>query len=75
MDTTLTLDEFHYKTVVEKARAIGKTPAEYLQILIDADNLTFDEMLAPARKGFEGMSDDDVNELVDRAQKAARRQE
>lgn len=71
MDTTITLDEAHFKTLVAKARALGKTPEQYLQALIEADSRTFDEILAPARKGFESMGDDDIDELFGRARKSA----
>ena len=71
MDTTITLDEAHFKTLVAKARALGKTPEQYLQALIEADCRTFDEILAPARKGFESMGDDDIDELFERARKSA----
>jgi hypothetical protein len=69
---TLALDEKHYRAAEVKARALGKTPGEYLQSLIDADNRTFDEILAPARKGFDKMPDADIDDLRNRARKAAR---
>jgi hypothetical protein len=73
MNTTITLDESHFKAVSDKARAAGKTPEQYLQDLIDADNQTFDEILQPVREGFDSMTDDEVDDLLDRAQKAARK--
>jgi hypothetical protein len=75
MDTAVILDEPHFKLVAAKARALGKTPEQYIQSLIDADSRTFDEILEPVRKGFESMSDDDVDGLSDRAKKAARQPE
>jgi len=75
MDTSITLDETHFKLAAEKARAIGKTPQQYLHSLIEADSRSFDEILDPARRGFEAMSDDEVDALFDRARKAARRLE
>jgi hypothetical protein len=75
MDTTVTLDEPHFKAVAEKARSLKKTPEQYLQALIDADSHSFDEILAPARKGFESMSDDELDDLFDRARKADARPE
>lgn len=72
MDTAVMLDEPHFKTLAEKARAVDMSPQQYLQALIDAHGRTFDEILAKVRKGFEGMSDDEVDSLFDRATKAAR---
>jgi hypothetical protein len=68
----ITLDEKHYLAAEEKARALGKTPEEYLHTLIDADSRSFDEILQPVREGFGQMSDEDIDDLLDRAQKAAR---
>jgi hypothetical protein len=75
MNTSITLDESHFKVVSDKARAAGKTPEQYLQDLIDADNQSFDEILRPVRQGFDSMADDELDDLLDRAQKAARRDE
>jgi hypothetical protein len=72
MDTTVKLDVPHFRVVTEKARLLGKTPEQYLQALIDADGRSFDEILAPARQGFASMSDDELDGLFVRAQKAAR---
>ena len=69
---SVSLDERHFQAVAEKARLLGQTPEEYLQGLIDADGRTFDEILEPARRGFEKMSDEEVDGLLDRARKAAR---
>ncbi len=75
MNTTVTLDESHFKTVTEKARALGKTPEQYLQLLIDADSRSFDEILQPVRAGFDSMSDDEIDALFDRARNAPRQAE
>ena len=75
MDTIVKLDEPHFKLVAEKSRSLGKTPEQYLQSLIDADSRSFDEILEPARKGFESMSDDELVGLFDRARKATRQSE
>ena len=75
MDTTVTLDEPHFKAVAEKARALGTTPDEYIHALIDADARSFDEILLPVRRGFQSMSDDELDALFDRARKAARQPE
>ena len=72
MDTTINLDESHFRIVVDKARALGTTPDRYLAALIDADVRSFDQILEPVRKGFESMNDDELDGLMDRAVKAAR---
>jgi hypothetical protein len=66
------LDEEHFRVAEEKARAIGKTAQEYLQALIDADSRSFDEILEPARRGFDSMSDSELDDLLGRARRAAR---
>ena len=67
------LDEPHFKILAEKARALDMSPQQYLQALIDAHGRSFDEILAPVRKGFEKMSDQEIDALFDRATKAARK--
>jgi hypothetical protein len=69
---TVALDESHFRVAEENARALGKTPEQYLQALIDADSRSFDEILGPVRNGFDQMSDDQLDSLFQRAQKAAR---
>jgi hypothetical protein len=34
MDTTITLDERHFKAVAQKARGLGTTPQAYIHFLI-----------------------------------------
>jgi hypothetical protein len=70
----VTLDKKHFRAAEEKARALGKTPKQYVQSLIDADSRSFDEILDPVRKGFSKMGDEEIEELLGRARKAARRQ-
>ena len=60
---TLALDEQHFRVAEENARALGKTPEQYLQALIDADSNSFDEILRPIRSGFDQMSDDQLDSL------------
>jgi hypothetical protein len=72
MDTTITLDEPHFRLVMDKARSLGTTPDRYLAALIDADGRSFDHILEPVRRGFESMSDDELDGLMDRATEAAR---
>ena len=72
METTINLDETHFRIVIDKAKALGTTPVRYLAALIDADARSFDQILDPVRKGFEPMNDDELEGLMDRAVKAAR---
>jgi hypothetical protein len=74
MQTTLTLDEAHFKTACEKARARGESAEQYVQWLIDTHVATSDEILEPIRRGFEGIPDDELDALLARAQVAARKQ-
>lgn len=73
MQTTLTLDEPHFKVLSEKARARGQSPEQYVQALIDADAATFDVILEPVRQGFDSMTDTEIDDLFGRAQVAARK--
>jgi hypothetical protein len=66
------LDEEHFRVAEAKARVLGKTPEQYLQALIDADSQSFDDILEPVRRGFDSMSDSEIDDLFDRARKAAR---
>ena len=75
MSTSITLDDEHFRTVTAKARALGKTPEQYLHALIDADARTFDDVLAPVRKIFASTADDELDALFERARKSARESE
>ena len=72
METTVTISQARYKMVARKARALGKTPEQYLEALIDAANMTFDEILAPVREDFQrsGMTEGRLDTLVTDARKA-----
>jgi len=72
MATTITLDSRQFKAAADKARELGKTPRTYIQSLIDADTLTFDEILAPVRESFAngGATEDALDEAVNEARKA-----
>ena len=72
MDTTITLDEPHFRLALDKAKSLGTTPDCYLAALIEADARSFDQILEPVRKGFEPMNDDELDGLMDRALKGAR---
>ena len=73
MASIISLDEKHSKVAARAARELGTTAEQYVHSLIDAANMTFDEILAPARKSFResGMTEDELDELVNRARKAA----
>lgn len=72
MTTTVTLDKKHYRAVTQKARKLGTTPEDYVQSLIDADELSMDELLAPVRKAFaeSGVTEDELDQVVADARKA-----
>jgi hypothetical protein len=69
MDTTIILDERHFKTAVEKARELGTTPQGYIHSLIDAADNALQELLAPVRQAVKesGMSEDELTEMLERA--------
>jgi len=73
MDTSIPLDEKHFKVAIEAAQQLGTTPQAYIESLIDQANLTYDEILAPARKGFEKVSDQQLDDLYDEALKSVRK--
>jgi hypothetical protein len=77
MDTTITLDAEHFKAAADTARELGTTPAAYVQSLIDAATMSFDEILGPVRDGFraDGMSEDELDEAVSEARQAFHAQE
>jgi hypothetical protein len=72
MKTSVTLDERHFKAAALKAKQLRKTPQQYLHSLIDADAMTFDKILAPARASFRrtGGSEDELDRVVTDARKA-----
>src|SRR4051812_10229550 len=46
METVVRLGERHFKAATEKARALGQTPEQYIEGLIEFDARSFDEILA-----------------------------
>jgi hypothetical protein len=72
MSTTITLDKHHFKAAADKARELGQTPETFIASLIDAATLTFDEILAPVRKGFaeSGVTEEELDDAVSEARKA-----
>jgi hypothetical protein len=73
--TTITLDERHFKAAAAKARALGQTPERYIESLIDAATLTFDQILAPVREGYRASDGDEdaLDTAVAKARKAVGR--
>jgi len=67
------LDEDHFRAAEDKARSLGTTTAEYVTKLIDAERaveeLSFDQLLAPVRKGFDQLSDEELDTLFTDAKK------
>ena len=74
METTVTLDEKHFRAAHKKAQELGTTPQAYIHSLIDAATHTFDEILDPIRKGFRksGISEAELDKGVLEARKAFR---
>ena len=72
MRTTVNLDKRHFGAAAQRARLLGKTTERYIESLIDADMLTFDEILAPGRQGFAtgGASDAELDGAVRQARKS-----
>ena len=72
MGIAVTLDERHFKAAAEKARELGKTPEGYIESLIDAATMTFDEILAPVREGFRksGVTEEELDDAVTEARKS-----
>jgi hypothetical protein len=72
MGKTITLDRQHFKAAADKARELGTTPETFIESLIDAATLTFDEVLSPVRKAFaaSGVTEDELDQAVTRARKA-----
>jgi hypothetical protein len=75
MATTVILNERHFKAAEKKARELGKTPGRYIESLIDAAAMSFDEILAPVREGFRksGVSAEELDDAVAAARKATRK--
>jgi hypothetical protein len=71
MSTTITLDKRHFKAASDKARALGTTPETFVESLIDAATLTFDEVLAPVRKSFakSAVTESELDVVVSQARK------
>jgi hypothetical protein len=72
MTSTITLDKRHFRAAALKARQLGKTPESYIESLIDAADVTFDELLDPVRKAFakSGTTEDELDDVVNEARKA-----
>jgi hypothetical protein len=66
---TISLPRNLSNALAERARRSGRDAAEYVEDLIERDicNPSLDEMLAPFRQEFgdSGMTDDELDELVE----------
>jgi len=71
----VTIDEKRFRVAEEKARALGMTPEDFVGRLIDTEDalgdLSFDQLLGGVRKGFEHLSDDQLDALFAAARKRA----
>ena len=75
MQTTVTLDRKHFNAAVKRAQKLGTSTDAYIEKLIDADALSFDELLAPVREKFRasGVTEDELDAVVNSARKAIAR--
>lgn len=78
MDLTITeIPPEMAEALDERARHNGKSVEEYVRALIETDLLasrSFDEILAPVRKGFadSGMSEEELTDFIESEVKAYR---
>jgi hypothetical protein len=72
MGITITLDKRHFEAAEKKAHELGKTPKMFIESLIDAATLTFDEILAPTRERFakSGATEEELDEAIAEARGA-----
>jgi hypothetical protein len=72
---SILLDEEHFRAAEDRAKALGTTTDAFVSRLIDAEQaleaLSFDQLLAPVRKGFERLSDDELDTLFAEAKSRA----
>jgi hypothetical protein len=66
------LDKRRSKAASRKARELGTTTEGFVELLIDAATMTFDELLAPVRDAFAqgGVTEGELDEAVTKARKA-----
>ena len=69
MDTSITLDERHFRAAVARARERGITPGAYVQSLIEQAGGGFERKVAPIRKSIGTLSEEEIEELFERAAK------
>ena len=72
MSNTVTLSERYVKTAAKRAQELGVTTEAYIESLIDAATLPFDEILAPVREGFRKgkVTEEELDAAVAEARKA-----
>jgi hypothetical protein len=73
--TTIVLDDRRFKAATKRAEELGTTPEDFINSLIDAATLTFDEILSPVREAFaaSGSTENDLDDAVAEARGALRK--
>jgi hypothetical protein len=68
---TVNLDKRRSKAAARKARELGTTPEGFVELLIDAATMTFDELLAPVRDAFarSGVTESELDDAVAKARR------
>lgn len=71
-NTTIILDDRRFKAAEKKAHELGTTPEGFINSLIDAATLSFDEILAPVREAFaaSGVKEEELDAAVIEARHA-----
>lgn len=74
--TTIVLDDRRFRAAARRAEELGTTPEEFINSLIDAATLTFDEILTPVRDAFaaSGATEEDLDDAIAQAREAFRKQ-
>lgn len=73
--TTIVLDDRRFKAATKRAEELGTTPEDFINSLIDAATLTFDEILSPVREAFAAsdITESDLDDAVAEARDALRK--
>jgi hypothetical protein len=68
---TVNLDKRRSKAAAREARELGTTPEGFVELLIDAATMTFDELLAPVRDSFarSGVTESELDDAVAKARR------
>jgi hypothetical protein len=72
MQTTVTLDKKHFSAAAKKAQKLGTTTDAYIERLIDADTMSFAELMAPVGEAFRksDVTEDELDATVASARRA-----